>query len=184
MVPAGRPDRNRVHNVLVIAGPPRRVRPRDDDCGGARRRQTWQPRAHAKAPRGITRAASRRTPPSETFNPPRRIRAWPCGHSERSRDAGAVARNPDCRPPNSAVWTVSVTAAAPERGRRHRYGYSSKATTGETPGARNGASSRGIAIAGYPAHESGLRAEHADTQVNHAAEVRTLSGSRFSPRSE
>jgi photosystem II stability/assembly factor-like uncharacterized protein len=118
-----------VHNVLVVAGPPRTVFTvvnddvwRSTDDGG-----TWTP-AHAREafpwhyPRGIAVKPDDARTVYVTLgdSTPGRI-----GTVMRSRDAGATWQNLALpAPPNSAVWTVSVPAAAPHLVfAASRYGY-------------------------------------------------------------
>jgi photosystem II stability/assembly factor-like uncharacterized protein len=118
-----------VHNVLVVAGPPKAVfvvvnddvwRSLDDGI-------TWQPaRAREVFPwpyaRGI---AAKPNDPRTVFvtvgdSTPGRI-----GTVMRSRDAGATWQSLSLPvPPNSAVWTVSLPAFAPDTVfAASRYGY-------------------------------------------------------------
>jgi len=118
-----------VHNVLVIAGPPRTVlvlvndevwRSTDDGA-------TWAPaRAREVFPWHYPRGIAARPDDDRTVfvtlgdTTPGRI-----GTVVRSRDAGATWQNVAlATQPNSAVWTVSIPAAAPELVfAASRYGY-------------------------------------------------------------
>lgn len=118
-----------VHNVLVTAGPPRTVFTlvNDDVWRSVDGGKTWEA-ARAREvfpwhyPRGI---AARPDDPSTVFvtlgdSTPGRV-----GAVVRSRDAGATWEPlPLPVQPNSAVWTVSVSAAAPDTMfAASRYGY-------------------------------------------------------------
>jgi len=118
-----------VHNVLVVAGPPRSVFTvvNDDVWRSVDGGTTWQP-ARAREvfpwryPRGI---AAKPNDPRTVFvtlgdTTPGRV-----GTVVRSKDAGATWQNLSLPvQPNSAVWTVSVPAAAPETVlAASRYGY-------------------------------------------------------------
>ena len=122
------PNRD-VHNVLVVAGPPKAVLTvvnddvwRSTDDGG-----TWRA-ARAREvfpwhyPRGI---AVRPDDPRTVFvtlgdSTPGRV-----GTVMRSKDAGATWQSLDLPvPPNSAMWTVSIPASAPDSVfAASRYGY-------------------------------------------------------------
>jgi photosystem II stability/assembly factor-like uncharacterized protein len=118
-----------VHNVLVVAGPPRAVLVvvNDDVWRSTDDGVTWQP-ARAREvfpwhyPRGI---AARPDDPKTVFvtlgdSTPGRI-----GTLVRSRDAGATWQSLALpTQPNSAVWTVSIPEAAPAQVfAASRYGY-------------------------------------------------------------
>ena len=118
-----------VHNVLVVAGPPKTVfvLVNDDVWRSVDDGRTWQP-ARAREvfpwhyPRGIT---VKPNDPKTVFvtlgdSTPGRI-----GAVVRSRDAGITWETLPLAPqPNSAVWTASVPAAAPETVfTASRYGY-------------------------------------------------------------
>jgi photosystem II stability/assembly factor-like uncharacterized protein len=118
-----------VHNVLVVAGPPKTVFTvvNDDVWRSIDDGKSWQP-ARAREvfpwhyPRGI---AAKPGDPKTVFitlgdTTPGRI-----GTVMRSRDAGATWQNLALPgQPNSAVWTVSVPASAPEMVfAASRYGY-------------------------------------------------------------
>ena len=118
-----------VHNVLVVAGPPKTVFVvvNDDVWRSTDDGATWQA-ARAREmfplhyPRGI---AGRPDDPKTVFvtlgdTTPGRIGAVIC-----SRDTGATWQSVDLPvPPNSAVWTVSVPASAPDTVlAASRYGY-------------------------------------------------------------
>ena len=118
-----------VHNVLVVAGPPKTVfvLVNDDVWRSTDDGATWQAARAREAfplhyPRGIS---SRPDDPKTVFvtlgdSTPGRIGTVMC-----SRDTGATWQNVDLPvPPNSAVWTVSVPAAAPDTVlAASRYGY-------------------------------------------------------------
>ena len=127
--PAGRIANQDVHSVLVIAGPPKTVFTvvNDDVWRSVDDGATWQA-AHARQtfpwhyPRGI---AADPSDPETVFvtlgdSTPGRI-----GAVMRSRDAGVSWQSlPLPVQPNSAVWTVSVPAAAPHMVfAARRYGY-------------------------------------------------------------
>jgi len=118
-----------VHNVLVVAGPPKTVFTvvnddvwRSTDDGG-----TWQP-ARAREvfpwhyPRGI---AVRPDNPRTVFLTLGDATPGRIGTVMRSRDAGANWENLGlATQPNSAIWTVSIPASAPETVlAASRYGY-------------------------------------------------------------
>ncbi|HEU5110156.1 MAG TPA: hypothetical protein VFT95_16570 [Micromonosporaceae bacterium] len=118
-----------VHNVLVAAGPPKAVFTvvNDDVWRSTDDGRTWQA-ARAREvfpwhyPRGI---AVRPDDPKTVFvtlgdSTPGRI-----GAVMRSRDAGATWQSlPLPGQPNSAIWTVSVPASAPDTVlAASRYGY-------------------------------------------------------------
>jgi photosystem II stability/assembly factor-like uncharacterized protein len=118
-----------VHNVLVVAGPPKSVFTvvNDDVWRSTDDGVTWQP-ARAREvfpwhyPRGI---AAKPGDPKTIFitlgdTTPGRI-----GTVMRSRDAGVTWQNLALpAPPNSAVWTISVPASAPDMVfAASRYGY-------------------------------------------------------------
>jgi photosystem II stability/assembly factor-like uncharacterized protein len=118
-----------VHNVLVVAGPPKAVFTvvNDDVWRSIDDGRTWQA-ARAREvfpwhyPRGI---AARPDDPKTVFvtlgdSTPGRI-----GAVMRSRDAGATWQSlPLPGQPNSAMWTVSVPAASPDTVfAASRYGY-------------------------------------------------------------
>jgi photosystem II stability/assembly factor-like uncharacterized protein len=118
-----------VHGVLVLAGPPKTVLVvvNDDVWRSTDDGASWQPGRAREVfpwhyPRGI---AGKPGEPRTVFltlgdSTPGRI-----GAVMRSRDAGATWQSlPLPTPPNSAVWTVSVPAAAPETVfAASRYGY-------------------------------------------------------------
>jgi photosystem II stability/assembly factor-like uncharacterized protein len=118
-----------VHNVLVVAGPPKAVFTvvNDDIWRSIDDGATWQP-ARAREvfpwhyPRGI---AAKPDDPKTVFatlgdSTPGRV-----GTVMRSRDAGATWQNLGLPvQPNSAMWTVSIPAAAPDTVlAASRYGY-------------------------------------------------------------
>ena len=118
-----------VHNVLVIAGPPKAVFTvvNDDIWRSTDDGQTWQP-AHAREvfpwhyPRGI---AVKPDDPKTVFltlgdSTPGRV-----GTIMRSRDAGVSWQSLGLPgQPNSAIWTVTVPASAPDTVfAASRYGY-------------------------------------------------------------
>jgi len=118
-----------VHNMLVIAGPPKAVFTvvNDDVWRSTDDGRTWQA-ARAREvfpwhyPRGI---AARPDDPKTVFvtlgdSTPGRI-----GAVMRSRDAGATWQSlPLPGQPNSAIWTVSVPASSPDTVlAASRYGY-------------------------------------------------------------
>ena len=118
-----------VHNVLVVAGPPKAVFTvvNDDIWRSTDDGKTWQP-ARAREvfpwhyPRGI---AVKPNDPKTVFvtlgdTTPGRI-----GTVMRSRDAGATWQGLGLPvQPNSAVWTVSIPEAAPDMVfAASRYGY-------------------------------------------------------------
>ena len=118
-----------VHNVLVITGPPKTVFTvvNDDVWRSTDDGQTWHP-ARAREvfpwhyPRGI---AVKPNDPKTVFvtlgdSTPGRV-----GTVMRSRDAGATWQSLGLPvPPNSAVWTVSVSASDPDTVfAASRYGY-------------------------------------------------------------
>ena len=118
-----------VHNVLVVAGPPKTVFivVNDDVWRSIDEGKTWQP-ARAREvfpwhyPRGI---AVKPDDPKTVFltlgdTTPGRI-----GTVMRSRDAGATWQSLGLPvQPNSAVWTVSIPASAPDMVfAASRYGY-------------------------------------------------------------
>ena len=118
-----------VHNVLVVAGPPKAVFTvvNDDVWRSTDDGKTWEA-AHAREvfpwhyPRGI---AVKPNDPRTVFltlgdTTPGRI-----GTVMRSRDAGATWQSLGLPvQPNSAVWTVSVPASAPDTIlAASRYGY-------------------------------------------------------------
>ncbi len=118
-----------VHNVLVVAGPPKSVFTlvNDDVWRSTDDGATWQA-AHAREvfpwryPRGI---AVKPDDPKTVFvtlgdSTPGRV-----GTVMRSRDAGATWQNLGLPiQPNSAVWTVSIPASAPDTVlAASRYGY-------------------------------------------------------------
>ena len=118
-----------VHNVLVVAGPPKTVFTvvNDDIWRSTDDGKTWQS-AHAREvfpwhyPRGI---AVKPDDPRTVFltlgdSTPGRV-----GTLMRSKDAGASWENIGLPvQPNSAVWTVSLPAAAPDIVfAASRYGY-------------------------------------------------------------
>ncbi len=118
-----------VHNVLVIAGPPKTVFTvvNDDVWRSTDNGQTWHS-ARAREvfpwhyPRGI---AVKPNDPKTVFvtlgdSTPGRV-----GTVMRSRDAGATWQSLGLPvPPNSAVWTVSVSASDPDTVfAASRYGY-------------------------------------------------------------
>ena len=118
-----------VHNVLVVAGPPKTVFTlvndevwRSTDDG-----ESWQPaRAREVFPWHYPRGIAARPNDSRTVfvtvgdSTPGRI-----GTVMRSRDAGATWQSLGLPvQPNSAVWTVSVPASAPDTVlAASRYGY-------------------------------------------------------------
>src|SRR5712692_10469756 len=108
-----------VHCVLVVAGPPRTVFTvvNDDVWRSTDAGQTWQP-AHAREvfPWHYPRCIAVKPNDAKTVfvtlgdATPGRI-----GTVMRSRDAGATWQNlPLPAPPNSAMWTVSIPASAPD----------------------------------------------------------------------
>jgi photosystem II stability/assembly factor-like uncharacterized protein len=118
-----------VHNVLVVAGPPKTVFTvvNDDVWRSLDDGKTWQP-ARARQvfpwhyPRGI---AVRPDDPRTVFltlgdSTPGRV-----GTVMRSRDAGATWQSLALPgQPNSAIWTVTIPAAAPDTVlAASRYGY-------------------------------------------------------------
>jgi len=118
-----------VHNVLVIAGPPKAVFTvvNDDVWRSTDDGKTWHP-ARAREvfpwhyPRGI---AVKPNEPKTVFvtlgdSTPGRV-----GTVMRSRDAGTTWQSLSLPvPPNSAVWTVSVSASDPDTVfAASRYGY-------------------------------------------------------------
>lgn len=118
-----------VHNVLVVAGPPKTVLTvvNDDVWRSTDDGATWQP-ARAREvfpwhyPRGIT---VKPDDPRTVFltlgdSTPGRV-----GTVMRSRDAGATWESLGLPgQPNSAIWTVSIPAAAPDTVfAASRYGY-------------------------------------------------------------
>jgi photosystem II stability/assembly factor-like uncharacterized protein len=118
-----------VHAVLVVAGPPKTVFVvvNDDVWRSLDDGKTWQPaRAREVFPWHYPRSIAADPSDARTVfvtlgdTTPGRI-----GTVMRSRDAGATWQNlPLSVPPNSAVWTVSVPAAAPNiTFAASRYGY-------------------------------------------------------------
>jgi photosystem II stability/assembly factor-like uncharacterized protein len=118
-----------VHSVLVVAGPPKTVfvLVNDDVWRSVDDGQTWQPaRARETFPWHYPRSiAVKPNDPQTVFvtlgdSTPGRV-----GTVMRSRDAGATWHAlPLGTQPNSAVWTVSMPAAAPETVfAASRYGY-------------------------------------------------------------
>jgi photosystem II stability/assembly factor-like uncharacterized protein len=127
--PDGQIRNQDVHNVLVVAGPPKTVFivVNDDVWRSTDDGKTWQP-ARAREvfpwhyPRGI---AVKPDDPKTVFltlgdTTPGRI-----GTVMRSRDAGATWHSLGLPvQPNSAVWTVSIPASAPDMVfAASRYGY-------------------------------------------------------------
>ena len=118
-----------VHNVLVVAGPPKAVLVvvNDDVWRSTDDGTTWHP-AHAREvfpwhyPRGIAVKPNDARTVFLTLgdSTPGRV-----GTVMRSRDAGATWQNLDLpAQPNSAVWTVSISASAPDTVfAASRYGY-------------------------------------------------------------
>ena len=118
-----------VHNVLVVAGPPKAVLTvvNDDVWRSVDDGKTWQA---AKArevfpwhyPRGI---AAHPSDPSTVFLTLGDATPGRIGTVMRSRDAGATWQALGLPvQPNSAMWTVSVPAAAPDMVfAASRYGY-------------------------------------------------------------
>ena len=118
-----------VHNVLVIAGPPRTVFVvvNDDVWRSIDDGKTWEPaRAREVFPWHYPRGIAAKPGDSRTVfltlgdSTPGRV-----GTVMRSRDAGATWENLALPgQPNSAVWTVSVAAADPDLTfAASRYGY-------------------------------------------------------------
>lgn len=118
-----------VHNVLVVAGPSKTVFVvvNDDVWRSVDDGKTWQPaRAREVFPWHYPRGIAVKPDDAKTVfvtlgdTTPGRI-----GTVMRSRDAGATWQSlPLSVPPNSAVWTVSLPAAAPEMVfAASRYGY-------------------------------------------------------------
>jgi photosystem II stability/assembly factor-like uncharacterized protein len=118
-----------VHNVLVVAGPPKTVFivVNDDVWRSLDDGQTWQPaRAREVFPWHYPRGIAVKPDDAKTVfvtlgdTTPGRI-----GTVMRSRDAGATWQSlPLSVQPNSAVWTVSLPAAAPDMVfAASRYGY-------------------------------------------------------------
>jgi hypothetical protein len=118
-----------VHNVLVVAGPPKAVFTvvNDDIWRSTDDGQTWQA-AHAREvfpwhyPRGI---AVKPDDPKTVFltlgdSTPGRV-----GTVMRSRDAGLTWQSLALPgQPNSAIWTVAIAASAPDTVfAASRYGY-------------------------------------------------------------
>ena len=118
-----------VHNVLVVAGPPKSVFTlvNDDVWRSTDDGRTWQP-ARAREvfpwhyPRGI---AVKPDDPRTVFVTLGDSTPGRTGTVIRSRDAGATWQNLSLPvQPNSAVWTVSIPAAAPDTVfAASRYGY-------------------------------------------------------------
>jgi photosystem II stability/assembly factor-like uncharacterized protein len=118
-----------VHNVLVVAGPPKAVFTvvNDDIWRSTDDGKTWQP-ARAREvfpwpyPRGI---AVKPDDPRTVFLTLGDATPGRVGTVMRSRDAGATwASLPLPVSPNSAVWTVSIPASAPDTVfAASRYGY-------------------------------------------------------------
>src|SRR5262245_2992157 len=125
-----------VHNVLVVAGPPRTVFTvvNDDIWRSTDDGQTWQP-AHAREvfpwhyPRGI---AVRPDDPRTVFLTLGDATPGRTGTVMRSRDAGATWESlPLPGQPNSAIWTVSIPAGAPDTVlAASRYGYLDRSDDG------------------------------------------------------
>jgi photosystem II stability/assembly factor-like uncharacterized protein len=118
-----------VHNVLVIAGPPKAVFAvvNDDVWRSTDGGITWQPaRAREVFPWHYPRGIAVKPDDAKTVfvtigdSTPGRV-----GTVMRSRDAGATWQSLGLPvAPNSAVWTVSVSAAAPDTVfAASRYGY-------------------------------------------------------------
>jgi len=118
-----------IHNVLVIAGPPRTVFVvvNDDVWRSIDDGKTWEPaRAREVFPWHYPRGIAAKPGDSRTVfltlgdSTPGRV-----GTVMRSRDAGATWENLALPgQPNSAVWTVSVAAADPDLTfAASRYGY-------------------------------------------------------------
>jgi photosystem II stability/assembly factor-like uncharacterized protein len=118
-----------VHNVLVVAGPPKTVfvLVNDDVWRSVDDGRTWQPvRAREVFPWHYPRGIAARPNEAKTVfvtlgdSTPGRI-----GAVVRSRDAGVTWETLPLAPqPNSAVWTASVPAAAPDTVfAASRYGY-------------------------------------------------------------
>src|SRR5215467_3087503 len=118
-----------VHNVLVVAGPPKTVFTlvNDDVWRSTDDGATWQPaRAREVFPWHYPRGIAAKPNDSKTVfvtvgdSTPGRI-----GTVMRSRDAGATWQSLGLPvQPNSAVWTVSVPASAPDTiMAASRYGY-------------------------------------------------------------
>ena len=118
-----------VHNVLVVAGPPKSVFTvvNDDVWRSIDDGKTWQA-AHARQvfpwhyPRGI---AVKPDDPSTVFLTLGDATPGRVGTVMRSRDAGATWASVGLPvQPNSAVWTVSIPASAPDMVfAASRYGY-------------------------------------------------------------
>ena len=118
-----------VHNVLVIAGPPKAVFTvvNDDVWRSTDDGNTWQP-AHAREvfpwryPRGI---AVKPDNPCTVFLTIGDATPGRVGTVMRSKDAGASWASVGLPvQPNSAVWTVSIPASAPDTVfAASRYGY-------------------------------------------------------------
>jgi len=118
-----------VHNVLVVAGPPKTVFTvvNDDVWRSTDDGRTWQP-ARAREvfpwhyPRGI---AVRPDDPRTVFLTLGDATPGRIGTVMRSRDAGANWENLGlATQPNSAIWTVSIPASAPDTVlAASRYGY-------------------------------------------------------------
>jgi hypothetical protein len=117
-----------VHSVLVVAGPPKAVFTvvNDDVWRSTDDGTTWQP-ARAREvfpwhyPRGIAvKPNDAKSVPHLGDSTPGRV-----GTVMRSRDAGATWQNLGLPvQPNSAVWTVSIPASAPDTVfTASRYGY-------------------------------------------------------------
>lgn len=118
-----------VHNVLVVAGPPKAVFTvvNDDVWRSLDDGKTWQP-ARAREvfpwhyPRGI---AVKPDDPRTVFVTLGDATPGRIGTVMRSRDAGATWQSlPLPVQPNSAIWTVSLPASAPDTVlAASRYGY-------------------------------------------------------------
>jgi hypothetical protein len=118
-----------VHSVLVVAGPPRAVFTvvNDDVWRSIDDGATWQPaRAREVFPWHYPRSIAVKPDDAKTVfltlgdSTPGRV-----GTVMRSRDAGATWQNLGLPvQPNSAMWTVSIPAAAPDTVlAASRYGY-------------------------------------------------------------
>jgi len=118
-----------VHGVLVVAGPPRTVFTvvNDDVWRSTDDGQTWQPaRAREVFPWPYPRCiAVKPNDPRTVFVTLGDATPGRIGTVMRSRDAGATWQNlPLAAQPNSAMWTVSISASAPDLVfAASRYGY-------------------------------------------------------------